>query len=193
MTKFQLRIAAIVPFCSFAVTSGSFASTHDDIAVSKNVAHGIDTTADSTLPLFSGSAAASVCDMNEAAVESTEIVDSFPGASIIDPDDPEAAALNWLENEMQMSIDPSGEPQGYTAGWSCTRPPFNCPTYQSCYGSVCKINECGEGKCSFCPVNPPFRIVKSWCTYTCMKGPNVVGSAFGFRLAADLWWGPTCL
>ena len=34
MTKFLLRVAAIVLFCSFAAASGAFASTHDEAGVS---------------------------------------------------------------------------------------------------------------------------------------------------------------
>lgn len=198
MKNFYLGNVAIVLFSFFAASSGSFASTRDDTGFSKNNAHRLGETPETTLPLFSDLATPSKCDMNDKAVVSAEFVEPFSDNYIIDPDEPEVATLNWLENEMQMSIDPTNAPQQVTAGWSCTRPPFNCPNYQRCpladgTSSICTVNECGEGKCSFCPVNPPFRIVNSWCTYTCKKGPAVVGSAFGFRLAGDLWFGPTCL
>jgi hypothetical protein len=131
----------------------------------------------------------------QAAEEPVPLGDPNLDGENVDGEEVDPTILAWLQSEMQMSIDTSHELQGAAAGWSCTQPPYNCPHYQRCDiggGSVCKVNECGEGKCSFCPVNPPFRIVKSWCTYICMKGSTVVGGAFGFRLAGDYWYGPTC-
>ena len=53
MTKFLLRVAAIVLFCSFAAASGAFASTHDEAGVSTD--ESVDNVDQSTCDLVSES------------------------------------------------------------------------------------------------------------------------------------------
>jgi hypothetical protein len=195
MKNLHLRIAAIVLFSSFAATSASFASTHDD-ALFENVANQTGDAAEMRLPLFSSAATASMCGMNEAAVEFAELVDPFDAQSIIDPDQPDAAVLHWLETEMQMSIDPTNTPQGIRPDYSCSRAPYNCPVNQACplaggASSFCTVTGCGMGECSACPVKTPGLIIKSWCSYGCMKQSTVVGGAF--LLLTSWGWGPVCL
>jgi len=197
MKKFVLGVAALFLFGSFAASSGAFASTHDEAVFFKNAAGQIDGTCEIELPLFSGTATASTCDMNRSAFESTELANQFPDVYIIDPDEPDAAALNWLENEMRMSIDPSYEPLGITPDFTCMDPPHNCPANvksEFVPGAVCVVNACGLGACPTCPSFIPGLAIKAWCAYGCMKGSKVVGGCFGFwTRIGNRWLGPYCL
>ena len=194
MTKILLRISSIVLFASLAVASRAFASTHDDRAFFKNAADQIGETSEMRLPLFSDTATASMCDTT-AAAESAENVDPFPGAYIMRPDEPDAAALNWLENEMQMSFDPSCESQGIIPDFTCMDPPHNCPANVKCPdlagGALCVVTSCGKGECPTCPKLFP-GIITAWCAYGCMKGSKVVGGAYGFWVRFLGWRGPVC-
>lgn len=149
------------------------------------------------LTLFCSLALAAMGDTAEAAGESAQVDDAPTRGTFVDDQDLDAAALAWMADAMQMSIDPTDALKGIKPDWSCGRAPYNCKSTEFCpYDggfSLCRVTACGEGKCSWCPVNPPFRIVKSWCSYACMKESTIVGGAWAFRLAGDLWWGPTCL
>lgn len=61
------------------------------------------------------------------AVDSAEMVDQFPAAYMIDPDDADTAALNWLEHQMQMSIDPTDTLAGVLPDDKCLEKPWECP------------------------------------------------------------------
>ena len=196
MKNFHLGNVAIALFSFFAASSGSFASTLDDTGFSNINAHRIGETAETKLPLFSGLATPSTCDMTEEAVESAEIVDPPSGAYIVNPDEPDAVALNWLENEMQMSIDPTDEPQAFFPDFSCIEPPYNCPANVKCpelaAGTLCIVTACGTGACPTCPNFFGNAVIMSWCAYGCMKGKDVVGGAYGFWVRGFGWKGPVC-
>jgi hypothetical protein len=183
MTNFLMGVGALIVFASFSVVSGALASTRDDVGISKNAADQNGETPE-------------MCDMHEAAVESTEKVDPFAGTEFIDPDEPEVAALKWLENEMQMPIDPSNEPQAFFPDFSCIEPPHNCPANVKCpdlaRGALCIVTSCGTGACPTCPNFFGNAVIMSWCAYGCMKGKDVVGGAFGFWLRFSGWKGPVC-
>lgn len=70
-----------------------------------------------------------------------------------------------------------------------------CPTDMTCSfdfgagpkGIDCVVTGCGDGKCTWCPdIFPDLSnlIVKSWCSYTCVKDyQNIVGIAVQLNLA----------
>lgn len=191
-----LRITAIILFSSFAVTSGSYAATHNDTVFFKNTAAQIDGTSEMVLPLFSGTATASICDMNEAVVESTEIIASFPGMYNIHPDELDAVVVNLFEDELQMSIEPSNESQGVTPDFACMDPPYNCPANvkSEFIGARCVVTHCGTGACPSCPSIIPGLAIKSWCSYGCIRDKKVVGGCFGFwSRIGNRWLGPFCI
>lgn len=196
MKKFHLHIVAVIQFSSFAITSGSSASTHDRLGIAETVDHSrFDETSEMRLPLFSGTATSSTCEVTVAA-ESGEMNTPFHGADNIPPDEPDGAMLNWLENEMQMSIDPRNEPQAIIPDFTCMDPPHNCPANvksEFLPGAVCVVTSCGLGACPSCPSFIPNLAIKAWCAYGCMKGSKVVGGCFGFwTRIGNRWLGPYC-
>jgi hypothetical protein len=147
--------------------------------------------------LLSGSTMTVTCNVNKAAIEMEEGSDWTLDTSISEPRLTETAALDWLQNELQMSIDPSSEPQGFVPDFTCIDPPYNCPANVKCPlngggNAICVVTSCGQGTCSACPIKSPGWVITSWCAYGCMKGKDVVGGAYGFWVRFLGWRGPLC-
>lgn len=109
----------------------------------------------------------------------------------------ETAALEWLQNELQMSIDSSIAPQVFVPDFTCMEPPYNCPANVKCPlsgagNAICVVTSCGTGACSTCPNFFGNSVILSWCAYGCMKGKDVVGGAYGFWVRFLGWRGPMC-
>jgi len=189
MNNVHLSIVVIILFNSLLATSNSFAVTAETIAISKDIEARVGATAELAPPSIADSTTASACPMEEATIETPEFVNV---------DETEAAALDWLQNALQMSIDLSGEPQGDKPDYSCMNPPYYCSSTETCplsggKKSICALTSCGIGECSACPIKNSGVIIASWCAYSCMAGKDVVGGAFKLRTSWGSWLGPVCL
>lgn len=147
-------------------------------------------TSEMTLPIASDTTIVS-------KVEPAEFVEpTLAFGANLDQSEAEAAALDWLQNELQMSIDPDVEPQGDNPDYSCMNPPYYCSSTEKCFlkgkVSTCAVTSCNTGECSACPIKNPGVIIASWCAYSCMAGKDVVGGAFKLRTSWGTWLGPVC-
>jgi hypothetical protein len=132
-----------------------------------------------------------------AAEEPVPLVEANAEGDSVEAEDTDAAVLAWMENEMQMSIDLTGEPQGYTPDFSCLKPPYNCSANVDCSkelggSALCVVTSCAMGECPACPIKNPGVLIKSWCAYGCMNGSEVVGGAFTLLTSWGKWLGPVC-
>lgn len=134
--------------------------------------------------------------MGDNAAHATEApvlwAEALSDGENLDANGQDAAMLAWMENELQMSIDPSGEPLGIYPDDTCLEPPYNCRRTERCPlkgggQSLCFVTGCGTGACPTCPNIFSNLIITSWCSYSCMKGSDVVGSAVGFWFRGPKW------
>ena len=132
-----------------------------------------------------------------AADEPALVVDTSPTDERVDLAGADAAALDWLAEQIQMSIEPTNMAQGIMPDYSCMNSPYDCPANTKCPwlapgGAICSVTSCGTGSCPICPAIFPAVIVKSWCAYGCMKGKEMVGGAFMIQTRFR-WLGPVCI
>lgn len=92
-------------------------------------------------------------------------------------------ADTWLSTADPATL--SMFPMGHPARNECAVE-FGCPYLVKCLSpstgraSVCAPNDCGDGRCRACPewFGGFAKIAMTgWCSYVCMDGTNVVGSA----------------
>lgn len=134
-----------------------------------------------------------ICTADRVQLSSAEALEY----SNLDSEEQAAAVLAWMENEMQMSLEPALESQGIVPDYSCMDPPYKCPATTKCPwlafgGASCNVTSCGTGSCPICPSIFPGLIVISWCAYGCMRGAKVVGGAFMIQSRFG-WLGPVCI
>lgn len=76
-------------------------------------------------------------------------------------------------------------PMGYIVKYECADE-FGCPYSHKVWSkskqrwTVCEPNDCGDGRCKPCPEwfgSLSNLAIKGWCSYVCMVGAEVVGSA----------------
>lgn len=89
-----------------------------------------------------------------------------------------------VDEWMSQYVPASNDPEVPTQPAECYD--MGCPPIVFCdsnyYGSqvMCHNTACGDGKCKACPdwFGPLKHMISSgWCSYVCMKGTSVVGSA----------------
>lgn len=173
----------------------SIAIVNDAPEYSKDAVTPMPNGAELPRSLFSNLVMASNCNTNEAA----EMQEGSDWAlnTVDELEKTEAAALDWLQNELQMSIESSIAPQGFVPDFTCMEPPYNCPANVKCPlsgagNAICVVTSCGTGACSTCPNFFGNSVILSWCAYGCMKGKDVVGGAYGFWVRFLGWRGPMC-
>ncbi len=108
------------------------------------------------------------CNTNKAA--EMEEGSDWALDTVEEPEKTETAALDWLQNELQMSIDSSIAPQGFVPDFTCMEPPYNCPANVKCPlsgagNALCIVTSCGTGACRTCPNFFGNSVILSWCAY----------------------------
>lgn len=113
-----------------------------------------------------------------AQVSDPTMLDAATASSLFDAAAPDAigVAVAWVQ-----SADPALFPaSAIYPKYECIDPPNECPPTTKCpqFGGVCSVIDCNQGGCPGCPDFVKNLISKGWCSYACLKGPEVVGGAF---------------
>jgi len=141
-------------------------------------------------------AASATMALVESQIADPASVDAETVAALIEQYAPAAIdeALAWAQ-----TVDPSAVPEpqgGVVVDFACMDPPYLCEQKKTCpYEGAeigCYISHCGSGKCPWCPFGGNL-IFKSWCSYGCIKGGEVVAGAFMIRTIFNNWNGPWCV
>ena len=128
------------------------------------------------LALIPGRASASL--VSETLESSDAAAEALPEQKLLPDEVAEIAAWGTpLSEASPMEVKPDFK--------KCVPEPYNC--LDTLYfpfpdgRAMCLVVACGSGKCSTCPDFFSNIAVRGWCSYGCMRGKEVVGSAMVFK------------